>query len=87
MAGVKKAFAANSGWGKTRLYRSCFFMSKNSDLFAKKFAALLLTQAGILPESILGLTPKKSGFQSVGEILNTKEYWQKKLNEWKNQEN
>ncbi len=55
---------------------------RKKDLFARRLAGLLLAQAGILPRQTLGLQPKKERFQSVGEILKTEAYWQKKVDDW-----
>ncbi len=56
-------------------------MSKNkpAELFTKRLASLLLTQARSKPY----IKSNTSGFKSVGEILASDEYWQKKEKQWK----
>lgn len=52
---------------------------KPSEFFTKRLALLLLTQAR--NESYI--KSKTSDFKSIGEIISSKEYWQKKEKEWK----
>lgn len=56
-------------------------MTKNkpAELFTKRLAVLLLTQARSKPY----IKSKTPGFKSIGEILASEEYWRKKEKQWK----
>lgn len=59
---------------------------QNKNLFTRRLAALFLVQTGIIPTDLLGLKPKKAGFARVKEILDSKEYWEKKAKDWPKKE-
>lgn len=57
--------------------------SNNHQLVTKRLATLLLVQAGILPTNLIGLKPRRYGFQSCGEVLSSTDYWDRRRKEWR----
>lgn len=56
--------------------------NKPAELFTKRLASLLLTQAKSRPY----IKSNVPGFKSAGEILGSAEYWQKNDKQWKEYE-